>query len=71
MPRYYTISLPGQEPIGRTSVRDLRNLPEGTRVFWVITDSNGMLIDEKELDVIDGRVKFTSGNVRTPKIHRG
>jgi len=57
--RYYEIYIPGEdEPYLTTNARDLRGLPSGTRVLATITDRDGSLIDQIELPVIEGRVKF-------------
>jgi len=57
--RYYEVYIPGEdEPLLTTNARALCGLPEGTRVLATITDRDGSLIDQMELPVIDGRVKF-------------
>jgi len=57
--RYYEIYIPGEdEPHLTTNARGLRGLPSGTRVLATITDRDGSLIDQIELPVIEGRVKF-------------
>ena len=57
--RYYRVEIPGEkEPIITTNARGLRNLPPGARVFATVTDYDGTLLEEWELPVENGRVKF-------------
>ena len=57
--RYYEVYIPGEDgPIITTNARGLRGLPQGTRVLATITERDGSPIDQIELPVIDGRVKF-------------
>ena len=57
--RYYEVYIPGEnEPILAMNARSLRGLPQGTRVFATITDYDGSLVDQVELPVVNGRVKF-------------
>ena len=62
--RYYRIRLPDstQDAIS-SNVRSLRNLPEGTRVFCVLTERDGSLMDEWELPVKAGKVVFTKKGI--------
>lgn len=69
--RYYQIKIPGQtEPDFVTNARRIRNLPEDARVFWIVTDRDGSLVEERELPVENGRVVFEGRNVRSPKLTR-
>lgn len=48
--RYYEVYLPGKpEPAISTNVRALRDLPEGTRIQAIVTDSDGEEIVARSL----------------------
>lgn len=56
--RYYVVKLPDKGELITTNVRRLKELPEGARVFAVLVDRYGDLMDEQELPVKNGRVVF-------------
>lgn len=56
--RYYKIQFPNGDVSLTSNVRRLRNIPEGTRIFAIITARDGSLMDEYELPVEGGRVRF-------------
>ena len=72
MMRYYEVYLPdNDEPIITSNVRQYKELPEGTKVVLTITDRDGSLVEQDSLPVVNGRVKFSRYNKRTPKLWYG
>lgn len=75
--RYYEVYLPegrgnADEPIIATNVRRMQNLATGTRVWRIITDRDGTLIESEELAVNDGKVIFHRGAAKhIAQIHHG
>jgi len=67
--RYYEIHVPKEGIFLASNARALRGLPEGTRVYAVVTDRDGSLVETWELPVENGKVNFgrTEG-VRRPKL---
>lgn len=60
--RYYEIHYPDGHVRTPSGVRHLRDLPEGTRVYAVVTERDGSLSDSWELPVDQGRVLFGNDN---------
>jgi|GEM_PF-4923271 len=56
--RYYEIHVPKEGIFLASNVRTLRGLPDGTRVYAVVTDRDGSLAETWELPVKNGRVDF-------------
>jgi hypothetical protein len=73
--RYYKIYRPGATETWdytfATSVRQLRNLPEGTEVYAAITDRSGHECDSWRLPVVNGRAQTLKRGVRRPKLNFG
>ena len=70
--RYYEVHVPGEdEPRIATNVRSLRGLPDGTRVFAIITERDGSLAETYEIPVEDGRVQIRRRGNRRPKAAQG
>jgi hypothetical protein len=54
--RYYEVHFPGDnEPGITTNVRGLKNLPEGTKIHAIVTESDGSLADTWEIPVENGK----------------
>ena len=69
--RYYEVHLPDKaKPDIFSNVRQLRNLPDGTMIVHIVTESDGTLVDTQRLPVVGGRVVF-NGNKQTPRLMRG
>ena len=70
--RYYEVHIPGtKEPAITTNIRRLRNLPEGTRIHAVVTESDGSLADTWEIPVENGRAKTVRKGNRNSKSAHG
>lgn len=70
--RYYEVLLPGREtPIIATNVRDLRNLPKGTRITAYVTERGGTVADVWDIPVENGRAKIRGrGKNQAKSVHR-
>lgn len=65
--RYYEVYLPGRtEPAITGNVRQLRDLPEGTRIHAIITDRDGSLAETYEIPVENGKAKITRQGKQRP-----
>jgi hypothetical protein len=63
--RYYEIHLPNQKGVQPvTSVRKLRDLPEGTHIECVVTDRDGGPLDSWSIPVVDGRADLKRGRAK-------
>jgi hypothetical protein len=56
--RYYEILYPDGQVATRLSVRDLENLPKGTKIYAVITERDGTLVEGWEIPVVNGKPSF-------------
>jgi len=56
--KYYEIHYPDGKVATRLSIRDLENLPEGTKICAVITERDGTLVESWEIPVVDGKPSF-------------
>ena len=66
--RYYEVYLPKEEePISMEVVKSLINLPEGTKVFLVVTSPDGSLVEYCEIPVKDGEIKIHGMGKKTYK----
>jgi hypothetical protein len=70
--RYYEIHYPNKKIITTLSIRGLKNLPEGTKIYAIITERDGTLVESWEIPIKNGKPSFkkTSG-VRKIPIHYG
>ncbi len=60
--RYYEVIAPDRSDVRcTTSIKDLRDLPQGTRIVCVICDRDGGPLDSWAIPVVDGRPKFGTG----------
>lgn len=66
--RYYEVDQPGQPTACTTNVRRLRELPEGTKVWRIITDRDGTRLEQDEIPVLAGRVQIHRRAVRNVKM---
>ncbi len=71
--RYYTVRRPGQtaeDETVTTNARALRDLPNGTEVWAVITDRDGSLADTYQIPVANGRVLIARRGTQRPRLAR-
>jgi len=71
MARYYEVEWPDGQRLCTRGVRQLRNLPEGTRAWRMITERDGTVVECDELEVRDGRVQIRGHGVRKVPMHWG
>lgn len=80
--RYYELYTPeqldergtvkkGEEPNIYTSVRTLRDLPDGTLVVAIITDRDGGVVEGYVIPVVGGKPQIQRNGVRRPKMYWG
>jgi len=66
--RYYEIHLPGKDdPAIVTNLKTIRDLPEGTRIYAVVTERDGSLADYWEIPVEGGAPAVQGRAKHTPK----
>jgi hypothetical protein len=56
--RYYEVTAPGAQVRCTTTIRNLRELPEGTTIVCVVTDRDGGALDSWAIPVVEGKPKF-------------
>jgi hypothetical protein len=56
--RYYEIHYPDGKVETTLSVRGLKNLPEGTKIFAVITERDGTLVESWEIPIKNRKPNF-------------
>jgi hypothetical protein len=70
--RYYEVHYPDGKKATRLSVRDLENLPKGTKIYAVITERDGTLVESWEIPVVNGKPSFKKTfGVRKDSIYYG
>ena len=70
--RYYEHYLPNaKEPFCRSSIRHLKDLPIGTRIYRTITDRDGSLIEQEEIPVVNGKPQVSGRGKQRPQIWYG
>lgn len=70
--RYYEVYKPGvRTPLLLSNVKDLTNLPLGTFIWRTITERDGSLIEQEEIEVRDGRAVIQGHGKQRPQILKG
>lgn len=69
--RYYEVHYPNGRVDCPGSVRHLRDLPGGTKVWYIITERDGTCVESKEIPVVGGRPQVKGRGVRRPKMWWG
>ena len=70
--RYYEVYLPDKDkPAILTNVRRLRDLPEGTRIYAIITELDGTLAESDEVPVVNGKAQIAKRSNRRVKCAQG
>lgn len=67
--RYYEIRIPNEkEPQIATSLRGIKNLPEGTRIVAIVTERDGTLADSWDVPIVNGKPSKYKGKDSTSYI---
>ena len=70
--RYYEVHYPDGKKATMLSVKGLENLPEGTKIYAVITERDGTLVESWEIPVLNGKPCFKKTfGVRKDSIYYG
>jgi hypothetical protein len=56
--RYYEIHYPNGKVETTLSVRNLKNLPENSKIYAIITERDGTLVESWEIPIINGKPSF-------------